>query len=115
MRAVTLLLAALSAAALVYGIPVWAEEELIRLHLNPWLVCVVLSDLPGCLLLYSLGLRSVAIGVYILSGALEAAALTASQPLDRLVFATNILPAIILAVVLCRMSLRSALVDEETS
>ena len=110
-----MLLAVLLAAALIYGVPVLIETGLIRHHANPWLVYVVLSDLPGCALLFGLGLRRAAVIVYLATAVFEAAALTAGVvPESMLLLTTNAAPAIVLAVVLIRMALRSSVLHEES-
>lgn len=110
-----MLLAALMAAAMVYGIPVFIEMALIRLHVNPWLVCVVFADLPGCALLFGLGLRWTALVVYLSTALLEALVLiTGAAPEQKLVLATNAAPAVVLAVVLIRIALRSSVLHEES-
>jgi hypothetical protein len=115
MRALRMLVAALLAAALVYGIPVVIEMELMRRHVSPWFACVLFADLPGCALIFGLGLRWTALAVYLATAVFEAAALIAGvAPEQRLVFATNVAPAVVLAVVLVRVGLRSAVLHEES-
>ena len=115
MRALRMLAAALLAAALVYGIPVLIERELIRRHVSPWIVCVLFSDLPGCALIFGLGLRWTALIVYLATAVCEAAALvTGVAPEQKLVLVTNLAPAIVLAIVVIRIGLRSTVLHEES-
>ncbi len=115
MRALRLLVAALLAVVLVYGIPILIETELIRRHVSPWIVCVLFADLPGCALIFGLGLRWTALTVYLATAACEAAALMAGVgPEQKLILATNLAPAIVLGVVLVRIGLRSTVLHEES-
>jgi len=115
MRALRLLVAALLAAFLAYGIPVFIEMELIRRHVSPWLACVLFADLPGCILIFGLGLRWTALTLYLATAVCEAAALvTGVAPEQKLVLVTNLAPAIVLAIVVIRIGLRSTVLHEES-
>jgi hypothetical protein len=106
MRAFLVLSASLVAALAVYAVPLAVELLLIRVHANPWFVCVLLGDLAGCAFLYLLGFRMAALIVYVLAGLFEAVSLLRGMPPHTLVWMTNIAPALAGAIVTMRIALR---------
>jgi hypothetical protein len=105
-------LAALIAAA-VYGVPSAIEVGLLRIGAGPWLACVLLGDVIGCAVLYILGLRRLAIALYVVCSGIEAATLLSHHvPANTLVWLTNLLPAAAVAVVTLRVGLRALLLTE---
>lgn len=106
MRAFLVFSAASVTAFSVYAVPVGVEFLLVRAHASPWLACVILGDLTGCVFLFLLGLRAVALSVYILAGLLEAISLLMGTPTNRLIWATNVIPALIGGAVMFRIALR---------
>ncbi len=97
----------------LYAVPSLLEVALMRGSLTPWISCVLLGDLFGCAILFLLGFRKLAIGVYAVSTALEGVALVLHVlPPQRLVWFTNVIPALVLGVILVKAALRN-LVHEE--
>ncbi len=102
MRTVKLLAGALVTAALVYGIPVAIEREILRRHANPLWLCIV-PDFPACAVLFGLGLRQTALVVYGLTALIDGTALMMQAGTDtNFVLAANL-----------RVALRSLIVHEE--
>jgi hypothetical protein len=89
------------------------ELTLLRFTLNPWICCVVLGDVLGCLLLFVLGLRKLAIGIYVVSSFIEAIVLVSHRiPVRELVWLTNLAPAIVLGIVLMTAGLRTMIAED---
>ena len=106
MRALTFLLIALAVfVSAAYTAPVFFELALLRFHVTPWL-CIVFADLPGCLLLGSLGFPRTAVGVYLGATVLETKLLSSQVlPVSTVVWVSNILPTLIIAALIVRMVL----------
>jgi hypothetical protein len=114
MRGFIVLSAALLTAVLVYGVPVSMELEMLRWHANPWLVCVLFADFPGCAFLFVLGFRSTALIVYLLTTAVEASALFFGwESHQTLLWTTNVVPAVVSGAVMFRIALRWTVLHEE--
>jgi hypothetical protein len=114
MRAFLVLSAALVTVFGVYALPAGAELFLLRFHVNPWFVCVLFGDLFGCLILFLLGLRALAFGVYATSALVESLSLMWGIPPNRLIWMTNVLPAMTAGIVIVRIALRSLIQIDES-
>ena len=78
----------------LYALPVFAEYLLLRLHVSAFLCCVILSDLPGAAVLYAMGFRRSAIAVWGGAAIVEEMLFLYGMPPTRLIWLTNIAPAL---------------------
>ena len=86
--------------ALLYGLPKIVQLQMLH-HFNPWFACVLAGDLLGCGFLFCLGLRRLAVIVYILVTLVESALLLTHAVSPRtLAWITDAVPAILAAGVL---------------
>jgi len=97
----------------LYALPSLLELALVHGRLSPWISCVVLGDLFGCAILFLLGFRKMAVAVYVTSSSLEALALWLRVlPPQRLVWLTNLIPAVVLGAILLKAALRNLVLEE---
>jgi hypothetical protein len=97
----------------LYALPSLLELALVHGQLNPWISCVVLGDLFGCAILFLLGFRKMAVAIYVVSTSFEGMALWLRLlPPQRLVWVTNLIPAIVLGVILLKAALRNLVLEE---
>ena len=115
MRAFLAISASLVTALAVYLIPVAIELLLLRGHANPWLVCVLFADICGCALLLLLGFKRAAILVYAAAAVFEAACLSFGMPPHRLIWLTNVVPALVAGAVMLRIALRWLVTADQSS
>jgi len=80
-------------ALLLYAVPLLVERLLLYTTLSAWLVCVVMADLPGAVVLYKLCFRKTAVAVYAVATVVEGYLLSHGMMPLRLVWFTNIVPA----------------------
>jgi hypothetical protein len=97
----------------VYALPGLAEWALLEERLSPWIACVALGDLAGCVILFILGFRKTALAIYLSAGAIEGVMLSMHtvSPL-RLVWFTNLIPALVVAAILVKAALRNLVLEE---
>ncbi len=90
------------------------ELALINAHLNPWISCVALGDLFGCWVLFLLGFRKMAFTIYLSSSVLEGVMLLGGiLPVQRLIWVTNLIPAVVLAGIFAKAALRNLVLEED--
>jgi hypothetical protein len=113
MRPLLVSIAVFTAGIGVYALPSLAELALVHRHLNPWLCCVALGDMLGCCILFLLGFRRMAVGIYIVASTLEAALLMShALPPGKVVWISNLFPALALAAILIQAALRNLVLEE---
>jgi hypothetical protein len=113
MRGILALFAIVVTGLGLYALPSLVELALVRGNMNPWVVCVALGDLFGCAILFLLGFRKLAVGIYVVSTATEAAILSLGLlPPYRLVWVTNLIPAVVLGTILLKAALRTLVLEE---
>ena len=114
MRAVYIVFASAFVALGIYAIPNLMELTLLNSRLSPWVSCVVVGDTLGCAILYLLGFRRVALGIYLATTAFEGSLMfTHWVPPQRLVWLTNLVPAVSVGMVLMKAGLRTLVRDEQ--
>jgi len=97
----------------LYVVPSSLEVVLLHFRMNPWVVCILLGDLPGCAVLFALGHRRTALALYALCGIVEGLLLAFGVlPAARLVWVTNLVPSGVAGVVMANVGLRSLVVSE---
>jgi hypothetical protein len=79
---------------ILYLVPVAGEYALLRLRVSAFLCCVVLSDVPGAVVLYAMGFRRAAVAAYAAATILEAVLYLNGVAPGRLIWVTNIVPAL---------------------
>lgn len=88
------ILRGVGASIAVYAVPLLIEWTLLRRAFDPWLVCVLLADLPGVLLLYRLGHRKAAIVTYTAATLFEATLLSKGVMPSQVMILNNAAPAV---------------------
>jgi len=83
-------------ALTIYALPTAIELALLRASFSP-MGCMFIGDLLGCGVLFFLGFRKTALGIYVTATALEASCLRFHVlPSRSVILATNVAPAVAL-------------------
>lgn len=99
MRAWVVVLGIALIALTIYAVPTGIELALLRANFSPAL-CTLIGDLVGCVVLFLLGFRKTAIGIYVAATALELGCLIfRALPPRSVIFATNVAPTLTLCAV----------------
>jgi hypothetical protein len=108
------LIAILIVGIFVYLLPGLAEWTLIGNHLSPWFSCVIFGDLVGCAILFLRGYRRSAMAIYILCSVAETVLLTrGTLSPEQLVWVTNLIPAVVVAVTVVKTGKRNLQTEEK--
>ena len=105
MRIFFLISAALTAALLVYALPMLIEVEMLRWRIEPWILRALSAEIPVCILLFALGFRWSALAVSSMAVMGEGFALVLRLgPEQNLVMIVNLIPAALSATAAMRIA-----------
>jgi hypothetical protein len=96
----------------LYGAPTFIEYFLLHLHADPWAICVFVGDLAGCLFLFWLRFRAIAVAIYLAAGCLKTLLLRAmGVPPTTVMLLSDLAPALYSIYVLSVVILRSSVAE----
>jgi hypothetical protein len=107
-------LAALIALAVgcLYAVPTFVELTLTKQHAAPWIVCVFLGDLVGCLFLFWLRFRRIACSIYLAAAAVKILLLSGpGVSAAALIWLTDLTPALCSIYILTVVMMRTTVSD----